>query len=68
MYEDDELPIPFGADVPVEYIRFRCKRCGFEEGIDADIVDEMCTPENSDKDGNPTALCIKCHGLMIPKK
>ena len=64
--DDREYTIPFGADAPVEYVQFRCKRCGYEEGIDADIVYEMSTPENCDEKGKPTALCVKCNGLMVP--
>jgi hypothetical protein len=26
----------------------------------------MSTPENCDEKGKPTALCVKCNGLMVP--
>jgi hypothetical protein len=26
----------------------------------------MSSPENCDEKGKPTALCVKCNGLMVP--
>lgn len=66
---DDLPPIPFNDEKPEEFIRFKCKECGFEEEISADIVDESFVPEEFDEESrSPIFICIECEGNMIIKK
>jgi DNA-directed RNA polymerase subunit M/transcription elongation factor TFIIS len=67
--KSEELGIPFNDDKAEEFIRFKCKGCGYEEKISADIVDESYTEEEFDKEtGSPIFICIECEGNMIIKK
>ncbi len=66
---DDLPPIPFNADKPEEFIRFKCKECGFEEDVSADIANESFIPEEfDDESGSPIFICIECDGNMIIKR
>ena len=65
----DDPPIPFNDDKPEEYIKFKCKVCGFEENVPADIVDESFIPEEFDGETkSPIVICIECDGNMIIKR
>lgn len=47
-------------------IKFKCKKCGIEEEIPAEVVDMLEQNDEGDLRYPPRFRCEKCPGLMEP--
>ena len=48
-----------------EYIKMKCKKCGYEEWAEEEIADELATYNRKTKKYERLLECPKCHGVMI---
>ena len=47
-----------------EYLKMKCRQCGYEEWADADIADELATYNRKTKKYEILLLCPRCEGTM----
>lgn len=47
-----------------EYLRMKCRNCGYEEWADADIADELATYNEETGRYEILLVCPECEGTM----
>lgn len=48
-----------------EYLKMKCKTCGYEEWVDADIADELASYNQKTRTHEILLDCPKCNKVMI---
>lgn len=49
----------------IEYLKMKCKKCGYQEWAEADIADELAIYNRKTKKYEILLECPKCNGVMI---